>query len=77
MPGKPKCEGMDQSMSGGENDLGRRPEGRVKINGRFKFAALLLALTVLAGCSRKPSEQVAKIVLGVETAPHSSPVCGD
>jgi len=74
MPGRPECEGMDRSMSGSENDLGRRPEGKVKINRRFKFAALLLVLMVLAGCSRKPSEQVAKIVLGVETAPHSSPV---
>jgi ABC-type nitrate/sulfonate/bicarbonate transport system substrate-binding protein len=65
---------MDQGARGSEHDLGRRPEDISKISRRFTFALSLLALMALTGCSRNPPEQVAKIVLGAETAPHSSPV---
>lgn len=47
----------------------------MKISRKLKLGALLPALMVLAaGCSGNPPEQVEKIVLGAETAPHSSPV---
>jgi NitT/TauT family transport system substrate-binding protein len=73
-PGKPRCEGMDARTSGREHDPERRPQGNVKISRRYKVAALLLALMALTGCGWNPPDQVAKIVLGAETAPHSSPV---
>ncbi len=40
----------------------------------MKFAGLLLALTALSGCSPNPADPVVRIVLGAESAPHSSPV---
>lgn len=47
----------------------------MKPNRRFELAALLPVLMVLViGCSRNPPEKAQKIVLGAETAPHSSPV---
>ena len=47
----------------------------MKTSRRFKLAALLPVLMVLAaGCSRNPPEKIEKIVLGAETVPHSSPV---
>jgi ABC-type nitrate/sulfonate/bicarbonate transport system substrate-binding protein len=66
--------GMDQAMSGSESDSGRRPEGNVIIKKRSKITALLLMLTAFLSCSAHPPEQVAKIVLGAETVPHSSPI---
>jgi len=47
----------------------------MKTSRRFKLAALLQVIMVLmAGCSRNPPEQLEKIVLGAETAPHAAPV---
>lgn len=47
----------------------------MKISRRFKLAALLPVVMVLAaGCSGNPPEKIEKIVLGAETVPHSSPV---
>ena len=47
----------------------------MKISRKGKLVALLPALMVLVtDCSRNSPEQIEKIVLGAETAPHSSPV---
>jgi NitT/TauT family transport system substrate-binding protein len=51
------------------------PEQNMKTGRRFKLAALLQVLMVLAaGCSRNPPEKIEKIVLGAETVPHAAPV---